>query len=666
MLAAALLLVAGLAACGGGSGGSTDAPLEGDSTASDRTWAGTEPAPEFPGGLTWFNVAEAPTLADLHGKIVLLDFWTLGCINCQHIIPDLVRLEHEFAGSLVVIGVHSGKYSAEHDDESIREAIGRFGVEHPVVNDPDFLFWNTFGARAWPTLVLIDPAGNLVGGHAGEGVYPLFQPILASLETEFKGRIDDTPFPLALQQSVASTVLSYPAAVLANDDRDLLYIADSGHNRILEARLDGHLLRVFGSGEQGFADGSATEAQFYDPQGLELSEDGTRLFVADTRNHALRVIDLASGRVDTIAGTGNRLQALPRNGADPRQVDLASPWGLLRVGQTLYISMAGVHQLWTLDLETNRIAVFAGTSREGIDDGLRLTEATLAQPSGITTDGQYLYWVDPESSSIRRVMLDGEIVDTLVGTGLFDWGDADGGPGLGEVQHAQGIVFHDGFLYVADTYNNKIKTLDPASIDLRTVAGSGADGWRDGPPAEAMFDELSSLAVSQGRILVADTNNHAIRSFDPTTGITATLQLANLAVAVGTTVGAVVRVELEEQRVAPGATNLRLRLSTPVGYHLNSLAPSELQLTATNGQVLALGESSISWSTDETSIEVPIPIQLSEGATTLTATGNAYFCADGAEALCLIQRLEFVLPVVVEAASRQGELLLEYRLGVEG
>jgi hypothetical protein len=565
-----------------------------------------------------------------------------------------------------VIGVHSGKYSAEHDDESIREAIGRYGLEHPVVNDPDFVFWSAFGARAWPTVVLIDPAGNLVGGHSGEGIYPLFEPILTALKGEFEGHIDTTPFPLALQQSVASTVLSYPAAVVADEARDRLYIADSGHNRILEARLDGYLVRVFGSGEQGFADGAADEAAFYDPQGLELSEDGRQLYVADTRNHALRAIDLATGDVDTIAGTGTRLQSLPRAGADPRQVDLASPWGLLRIEDSLYIAMAGVHQLWTFDLEERALAVFAGTSREGIDDGLRLTEATLAQPSGITTDGQYIYWVDPESSSIRRVMKDGEIVDTLVGTGLFDWGDADGGPGAGQVQHAQGIVFHDGLLYVADTYNNKLKTLDPVSIELRTVAGTGEGTWADGGTQEASFDELTGLTVANGGILIADTNNHALRRFDLATRETSTLQLSNLAVAAGTTGAIVLHIELPEQRVAPGATNLRVKLSTPADYHLNSLAPSELRLASANGEVLLLGESVLTWETDAPSIEIPVPVQLSEGATELTAVGTAYFCRDGSEALCLIQRIAFVLPVVVAPGATQGELLLEYELGVEG
>ena len=653
------------AACGGAGSPSATTTADGGTAtpdASDRTWAGSEPAPEFPTGLTWFNVAEPPTLASLRGKTVLLDFWTAGCINCQHIIPDLKRLEEEYADSLVVIGVHSGKYATEHEDDTVREAIGRYDLQHPVVNDPDFVVWNTYGARAWPTLVLIDPAGNYVGTHSGEGVYPLFQPIIEALEGEFEGRINSAPFPIVLDQTAASTLLSYPAAVLADEQGDRLYIADSGHNRILEARLNGALLRVFGTGAAGFADGRADEAQFFDPQGLELSADRSQLYVADTRNHALRAIDLKTGAVTTLAGTGKRAQALPRPGDKPKETALASPWGLLLRDGVLYIANAGTHQLWSYDVGADELAVYAGTSREGIDDGERLTMATLAQPSGLATDGRYLYWVDPESSSVRRTPFDGEIVDTMVGTGLFDYGDEDGTGLEAQIQHPQGIAYLDGLLYIADTYNNKIRSIDPTSFEVKTVAGTGENRWADGGPDEASFAEPAGIAVYGDRLLIADTANHVLRTFDPASGETGTLALSNIGVLTGTGAGRVLRVELPGQSVAPGATNLRLKLSTPGGYHLNSLAPSTLTLAAVNPAVVSLGETSISWSTDDESVEIPIPVILETGTTTVTATGAAYFCADGEEALCLIQQLEIVVPVEVGPDATGGELVVEYRL----
>ncbi|MGB4860882.1 MAG: thioredoxin-like domain-containing protein, partial [Tepidiformaceae bacterium] len=248
-----------------------------------KSYAGTDPAPAIPTGVTWFNVQRPLTLEELTGRIVLLDFWTLGCINCQHIIPDLKRLEAEFGDDLVVIGVHSGKYATEHDDDSIRDAIRRNGLEHPVLNDPDFAVWRTFGASAWPTLVLIDPAGNLVGGHAGEGVYDLFEPILQSLKAEFSanGLLKPAPLPLALDAAPATAVLSYPGKALADASSGRLYVADSGNNRIIVSTLSGELLKAVGTGEEGFADGDASEATFRQPQGLTLSSDGKTLYVAD-------------------------------------------------------------------------------------------------------------------------------------------------------------------------------------------------------------------------------------------------------------------------------------------------------------------------------------------------------------------------------------------------
>jgi len=318
IMGACLLLAIAVtaAACsGGGTGekaaGGTDVA---DQPATRRSWAGTDASPPIPGDVAWFNVERPLTQEELKGRVVLLDFWTLGCINCQHIIPDLKRLEAEFGDNLLVIGVHSGKYSTEHDDESILEAIRRFGLEHPVINDPDFVVWQTFGVSAWPTLVLIDPAGNLVGGHAGEGVYPLFQPILESMVAEFgaKGLLAPRPLPISLKAAAATAVLSYPGNVLADQASNRLYIADSGHNRVLEAALDGSLVRAFGTGKEGFADGPPGEAAFRQPQGLALSADGRTLYVADTRNHAVRAIDLASGRRRRLRGLERSWSACPR------------------------------------------------------------------------------------------------------------------------------------------------------------------------------------------------------------------------------------------------------------------------------------------------------------------------------------------------------------------
>ncbi|MCH8052297.1 MAG: redoxin domain-containing protein [Chloroflexi bacterium] len=652
-IAAAALAVA---SCGGGSDSPDEGSLKGESL------AGTVAAPEFPGGHTWFNVSEPLTLAALRGKVVVLDFWTLGCINCQHIVPDLVQLEEEFGDALVVIGVHSGKYDREHDDDSIREAVLRLGLSHAVVNDPEFVIWNSYGVNAWPTTVVIDPAGNVVGSRSGEGVYAAVQPVIVRLLDDFSDQIDLTPIPLDLEaEPIATAFLSHPGAVLVDEDGGRLFIADSGNNRILIADLDGRLDRAIGDGEQGLRDGFADEAQFNQPHGLELSADGQTLYVADTRNHALRAVDLASGAVTTLAGNGARAYVYPLSGSPAKDSELASPWGILLVGDTLYMGMAGTHQIWTMDLAAGTLSVFAGSGREGIDDGPRLA-ATLAQPSGLATDGTFLFWVDPESSAVRKLPLDGSgVVETLVGTGLFDFGDADGPPGVAQLEHPQGIAYANGLLYVADTYNHKIRTVDPETGDVATFAGSGVSGLTDGAAASAAFAEPGGIASATGSLYAADTNNHAVRIVDLASGDVSTLALTNLGVAIGTAQGRTIKVSLPAQEISPDADTVELRLSAPAGYKLNDLIESRLTLSTSNADAFSPSETDVTFQVSDHAVELQVGAKAASGQAILSATGEIYYCREGEEAVCLIDKVDLALPITVVAGGA-AVAVIEYEL----
>ncbi|MCJ7726942.1 MAG: redoxin domain-containing protein, partial [Acidimicrobiia bacterium] len=299
-LAVALALV--IAACGGGGDGAAET-----TGTTPESLAGTTPAFEFPTGVDWLNTEGPLTMADLRGKVVLLDFWTYGCINCMHIIPDLKRLEAEYPDELVVIGVHSAKFENEAETDNIREVIQRYGLKHPVVNDRNFEVWDAWGTNAWPTVVAIDPAGNIVGGHSGEGIYGIFQPVVRALVDEFdaKGLIDRAPIAVRLEADLSpESVLSYPGKVLADPDGGRLFIADTNHHRIVIADLTtGEVLDVAGGGAPGFDDGTFGAAAFDQPQGMALGDDGKTLYVADTANHAIRGLDLDRRVVQTVLGT---------------------------------------------------------------------------------------------------------------------------------------------------------------------------------------------------------------------------------------------------------------------------------------------------------------------------------------------------------------------------
>ncbi len=632
------------------------------------TFAGETAAPDFPIGFDWLNVdRELSIPRDLAGKIVLLDFWTLGCINCIHIIPDLTRLENEYADSLVVIGVHSAKFQTEGETESIRQAVLRYGLEHPVVNDQNMTIWRRYGARAWPTLILIDPLGNVVGYHAGEGVYQVFKPVIEVMDREFKqaGYIDSEPLSTRLERnSSPPTVLSFPGKVLADPIGERLFIADSNHDRVLISDPDGVLQMAIGSGERGFLDGDFESARFFTPLGLALSADGTTLYIADMNNHAVRAADLINRVVYTISGTGQQAFLAP-NGSKGLATDLSSPWDLLLADNSLYIAMAGLHQLWVHDLQQDEMHVFVGSGREGIDDG-DPRAATLAQPSGLSTDGKILFFTDPETSAVRMVPLDGSgPVETIIGTGLFDFGDQDGEYPNARLQHALGITFYDDKLYVADTYNHKIKIIDPKEKTSQTWIGNGDPGWADGPGAAASLAEPSGLSILGDKLYIADTNNHLVRVADLQTGELNTLTLSNLEVARTLSNPGLdpQYIELDPRTVGPGNAIIQFNFTVPDGYQFNDYGPFTLDWSATAQEVVRLAEGDESHY-EQAGPEFPIrfPVDLQVGETRILTQTTAFYCRIGEEALCLVEDVNLALPLTVQAGADGGVIQIDHQL----
>ena len=444
----------------------------------------------------------------------------------MHIFPQLRKLERKFASELVVIGVHSAKFPTEKETESLTSAVRRCELEHPVINDAEFQVWQQYSCRAWPTLMFIDPRGNVIGKHEGELTFEQFDTLLSGMVAEFDeaGILRRSPLPTVAPRGMEDA-LSFPGKVLADEIGDRLFIADTNHNRIVVSSFDGEVQLVVGTGEEALVDGPLERSAFNHPQGMAL--DGDILYVADTENHAIRRVDLHSGNVETIAGTGE--QGYQRDGRHPgRSFSLSSPWDVALLNGTIYIAMAGIHQLWSLKLDSQLVAPYAGSGREAITDGPLATSA-LAQPSGIITDGERLFFADSETSAIRSCDLDSKgSVRTLIGLGLFEFGDVDGDDFRVRLQHPIGITHHDGVLYVADTYNHKIKRVLPRTRSVFTVAGAGSPGHVDGSFAQTRFSEPSGLSIAGGKIYVADTNNHAVRVADLEAGEVSTLELIGL------------------------------------------------------------------------------------------------------------------------------------------
>ncbi|MEO5664931.1 MAG: NHL domain-containing thioredoxin family protein [Nocardioides sp.] len=432
-------------------------------------------APELT-GRGWLNTAAPLSLRDLRGRFVLLDFWTFCCINCLHVLDELRPIEEAYADELVVIGVHSPKFVHEADPDALVAAVERYGVHHPVLDDPELTTWQAYTARAWPTLVLVDPEGYVVAHYAGEGHAHAISALLATLieEHRAKGTLQpgDSPY---VPPVIEPTDLRFPAKAVPLPDGRVL-VADAGHDAVVLLTASGEVERRF--------DG------FREPNGLCLLPESLGLdydvVVADTVGHRLAGLSLDTGLVSTLAGDGQ--QWFEGDGVSR----LSSPWDVAWWQDRVWIAMAGVHQLWTFDPLTGVLEVAAGTANEGLLDG-PLAEAWFAQTSGLAVDGDRLWLADSETSSLRY--LHNGRVHTAVGTGLFDFGFRDGPAADALLQHPLGVaVLPDGSIAVADTYNGAIRRF--ASGELTTIASD--------------LSEPSGLYVEGRDLVVVESSAHRL------------------------------------------------------------------------------------------------------------------------------------------------------------
>jgi thiol-disulfide isomerase/thioredoxin len=634
------------------------------------------PAGIFDGGKAWLNASGPISVKDLKGKIVLVDFWTYCCINCMHVLPDLKYLEKKYPKELVVIGVHSAKFDNEKDSENIRRAVQRYEIEHPVVNDADMTLWRSFGVRAWPTLVLLDPEGHYLGSISGEGHRDLLETIVDKLIAyhKAKGTLDETPVQFNLESAkLKPTPLRFPSKVLADEEGGRLFVADTNHNRIVVTSLDGSLQEVIGSGLHGNNDGSYVDAQFDHPHGMALV--GQKLYIADTENHLVRTVDLEKKTVATLMGTGKQARRRGLGGTQPlKKTALNSPWALVAVDGTLYIAMAGPHQIWSHKLGGNRVSVFSGSGREDIVDGSH-KEAALAQPSGIVTDGKSLYFVDSEGSSIRRADTKANGgVKTLIGPAdlpggrLFEFGDIDGIGSKARLQHPIGIAYNNKAIYVADSYNHKIKRLDftSAGWKVTTLLGTGKRGDKLDP---IQFSEPEGLSVAGGKLFIADTNNHRICVADLKTKKVTEFAIAGLKPPARTkakpteVANKKPAQKVPPQTVAAGKTlDFAVELKLPVGFKLNKLAPVIYKATAVGDQkLIAAGELNARKraTADGTTATVKLPLAAQTGAATLELALTFSYCRNGVGGLCKIKTVRWEIPIKLAADAKQKAVKLQ-------
>ncbi len=623
-------------------------PTSATSTAHARRPRARVRAPELVGAGGWLNTGgRALALADLRGKVVLLDFWAFCCINCLHVLDELRELERQFADVLVIVGVHSPKFPHEADHAALAAAVERYQVEHPVLDDPELRTWQQYAVRAWPTLVVVDPEGYVVSVAAGEGHAEAIRRLVQELvvEHEAKGTLRRGEGPYR-PPPPARTALRFPSKVAAlpsgpGDGADRLLVADTGHHSLVELAADGEtVLRRIGSGRRGRRDGGPEQAEFGEPQGLCLlppdvaAAVGYQVVVADTANHLLRGVALDTGTVRTVADlpvalAGVRVVTGPVPG-------VLSPWDVAWWRGRVVVAAAGVHLLLEFDPRTGAVGVLAGTTVEGLRDG-PAADAWLAQPSGLAADGDRLWIVDAETSALRWLEqgVDGPELHTAVGEGLFHFGYVDGPAGTARFQHPLGVaVLPDASIAVLDTYNDAVRRYDPASGAVSTLAtGVG---------------EPSGAVVVDGDLVVVESAAHRLTR----------------PVAPGA-MQEIRRAKAETRRppaeVGPGPVELVVVFEPAPGQKLDDrFGPStRLQVSASPPELLSAGTG------ESTELRRHLTVDQSTAEGVLHVTAQAASCDEGVEhPACHLTRQDWGVPVRVVPGG-PARLVLPLR-GLDG
>jgi len=565
----------------------------------------------------WLNTGgRALTLADLRGKIVLLDFWTFCCINCLHVLDELRPLEQAYGDVLVIIGVHSPKFEHERDPEALAAAVERYGVHHPVLDDADLVIWQQYAAKAWPTLAVIDPTGYLVASMAGEGHAEGLSRLIDELiaEHEAKGTLHRGNGPYVAPVA-PDTVLRFPGKAIELPDGNLL-VSDSARHSLVEFLPDAEtVVRRIGSGQRGHP--------FSEPQGLCLLPPSVReiagydVVVADTVHHQLRGLRLDTGEVSLVAGTGKPWRSTVDDHAhDALAADLSSPWDLAWYGDRVIVAMAGIHQLWWFDPIKRTTGVYAGTTVESLRDG-PLPDVWMAQPSGLSADGDRLWIADSETSALRWIEADE--LHTAIGQGLFDFGQVDGPAGKALLQHPLGVAaLPDGSVLIADTYNNAVRRYDPSSRTVSTVASDLAE------PSDV-------LVTRDGDVLVVESAAHRLTRLAPGT--------------VRMVAGVRHHTERPASPLAPGEVTLDVVFTPAPGQKLDeTFGPStRLEVSASPPELLLSGTGV----TTHLSRQLVLNPAVTRGI--LQVVAQAATCdADVEHAACHLTRQDWGVPVIID------------------
>jgi thiol-disulfide isomerase/thioredoxin len=612
----------------------------------------------------WFNISKPLTKEDLKDRIILLDFWTYACVNCVQTFPEIKKLEEQFGSKLLVIGVHSGKFSNEKNSAQIRNAILKYDISHPVVNDPDFKIWQNFNVDSWPTFILLNPHGRVVETYVGENEAIKIKADVKKLISKFKYNLSREPLPIVLEKNdLIRNVLDFPTQMTYAPDFTyksrhvpVIFIANSGQNNIVATSLSGEIiLRIGSTTKSGFSDGSFDAATFKSPQGMIY--DSGKLYVADTGNHALRVIDFKEGKVSTLIGSGQRGDIVDSDSEFPvtRDFSLASPSDIefFPDKNNIAIANSGTHQILTYNLRKQTIAVLAGNGSEGLDDG-KYPDNALAQTADMSVYGRKLYFIDSESSSLR-VLDENKNVKTLIGKGLFDFGHVNGDKNSALMQHPLGLLVDDTGAYISDSFNHVIRKYDFATGQIRDLVGAKKAGEGLGGASSTQFNQPEGIIAILDRFYIADSNNNRIVIVGRGNLNSEILDvIPPLKLPKEGFLEYMPNLERVESISVKSDSEITIKINLKSGWKINERGPSFINLLEMTGNKEANLLSSFDWHQVKNK---EMKLQKLQQGKDYILQGVIYFCEDKKNALCYVKSYE--QKIIADSKEKSVEIQIK-------
>ena len=610
----------------------------------------------------WLNVSRPPEISDLKGRIILLDFWSYACVNCTQTLQEIKKLEQQFGSKITVIGVHSGKFENEKNFAEIKKAVIRNDITYPVINDAKSRIWDSFKITAWPTLVLIDPHGNIEKTYVGETGVIAVKSGIKQLISKYKYELNRDSLPITLEKnSIDGNVLSFPtkieyAADFNYKSRHLpaLIIANTGKNNIVVTSLSGDVILKIGDGNSGLQDGSFEVSSFNAPQGL-LYRAG-KLYVADTGNHALREIDFKSGKVRTLIGSSQRGEIIPdKQIFEAKSFDLASPTDIefFPNNENIVIANSGTHQILTYNLAKDTISVVAGRGVEGITDG-KYPDNVLSQTSDMSVYNRKLYFLDSGSSSLRVLEENGE-VKTLIGKDLLKFGNKNGGKNEALMQHPLGLMADDTGIYISDSFNHAIKKYDFSSNQIFNLAGGRRSGDNLGSGSNAEFDQPEGITSVLNNLYIADANNNRVVILNRGSLSSAILNvMPPLKLPKEGFLQYLPNLTKSPDLALKSLSEITVKIDLKKGWKINENGPSFINLLELVKDDQANLVASLDWNAIKTkSMKLP---QLLEKKKYLLQ-GVIYYCEDKTNALCYIKSYEQKLNA--DAVTKENQITIQ-------